>query len=66
MPPFLRSLPLSSATIAFFAALKKACRKNEDADGAARDFAPDQATQAEGILCVFRGLGSAELGQKIR
>ena len=33
---------------------------------AAKDFVTDQGIQIEGILCVFRNLHSAELGQKIR
>ena len=33
---------------------------------AAGDFDADQRIQIEGILCVFRNLNSAELGQKIR
>ena len=32
----------------------------------ARDFFANQDTKPEGILCVFRGLRSAELREKIR
>ena len=32
----------------------------------ARDFATDQEWKTAGILCVFQGFSSAELGEKIR
>ena len=45
----------------YFFGKPKDSREKEDADEAARNFASDQATQAEGILCVFQGLGGAEM-----
>jgi hypothetical protein len=44
----------------------KDSRAKGNGDEAASEFASDQAAQTDSILCVFRGLGGAELEQKIR